>query len=68
MQIDSIKHKALRQFAQTGKPKGLPGALIGREGVEMDVFTPLKSVRSRRIVANLKKDGADLVFVLNRHP
>lgn len=30
MQIDSIRHKALRQFAETGKAKGLPGALIGR--------------------------------------
>jgi len=30
VQIDSIRHKALRQFAETGKAKGLPGALIGR--------------------------------------
>ena len=30
MQIDSIRHKALRTFAETGKPKGLPGNLIGR--------------------------------------
>lgn len=30
MEIDSIRHKALRQFAETGKAKGLPGALVGR--------------------------------------
>ncbi|TFW14004.1 plasmid maintenance system killer [Brevundimonas intermedia] len=30
MQIESIRHKALRQFAETGRAKGLPGALIGR--------------------------------------
>jgi proteic killer suppression protein len=28
--IESIKHKALRTFAETGKPKGLPGNLVGR--------------------------------------
>ena len=30
MDIESIKHKALRNFAETGKPKGLPGNLIDR--------------------------------------
>lgn len=30
MEIESIKHKALRSFAETGKPKGLPGNLVGR--------------------------------------
>lgn len=30
MEIGSIRHKALRQFAETGKAKGLPGALVGR--------------------------------------
>ncbi len=28
--IESIRHKALRNFAETGKAKGLPGNLIGR--------------------------------------
>jgi proteic killer suppression protein len=28
--IESIRHKALRSFAETGKAKGLPGNLIGR--------------------------------------
>lgn len=27
MQIESIRHKALRGFVETGKPKGLPGNL-----------------------------------------
>lgn len=30
MQIESIRHKALRQFAETGSARGLPAALIGR--------------------------------------
>lgn len=30
MEIESIKHKALRQFAETGKSKGLPGNLVGK--------------------------------------
>jgi proteic killer suppression protein len=30
MDIESISNKALRNFAETGKTKGLPGALIER--------------------------------------
>ena len=30
MEIESIRHKALRRFAETGKAKGLPGNLVGR--------------------------------------
>ncbi len=30
MEIESIKHKALRNFAETGRTKGLPGNLIDR--------------------------------------
>ncbi|MFZ4690044.1 MAG: type II toxin-antitoxin system RelE/ParE family toxin [Polymorphobacter sp.] len=30
MEIASIRHKALRNFAETGKTKGLPGNLVGR--------------------------------------
>lgn len=30
MEIESIRHKALRTFAETGKPKGLPGDLVER--------------------------------------
>ena len=30
VEIESIKHKALRNFAETGKPKGLPGNLMDR--------------------------------------
>ncbi len=30
MEIESIRHKALRNFAETGKAKGLPGNLVGR--------------------------------------
>jgi len=30
MEIGSIRHKALRRFVETGKPKGLPGDLTDR--------------------------------------
>ncbi len=30
VEIASIRHKALRQFAETGRSKGLPAALVGR--------------------------------------
>jgi proteic killer suppression protein len=30
VEIESIRHKALRHFAETGKAKGLPAALVGR--------------------------------------
>jgi proteic killer suppression protein len=30
VEIESISHKALRNFAETGKAKGLPGNLVGR--------------------------------------
>lgn len=30
MDIGSIRHKALRLFAETGHPKGLPGSLVER--------------------------------------
>lgn len=30
MEIESIRHKALRQFAETGRARGLPGNLVGR--------------------------------------
>ena len=30
MEIESVRHKALRAFAETGKPKGLPGNLVER--------------------------------------
>lgn len=30
MEIESISHKALRRFVETGKPRGLPGEVIDR--------------------------------------
>jgi proteic killer suppression protein len=30
MQIESIRHKALRRFAETGSPKGLPAGSVER--------------------------------------
>lgn len=30
MEIESIRHKALRGFAETGRAKGLPGNLVAR--------------------------------------
>ncbi|TCP30718.1 type II toxin-antitoxin system RelE/ParE family toxin [Sphingomonas sp. BK235] len=33
MLIESIRHKALRRFAETGKAKGLPSEVISRIGL-----------------------------------
>ncbi|PJO48106.1 type II toxin-antitoxin system RelE/ParE family toxin [Brucella pituitosa] len=30
MEIENVRHRALRKFIETGKPKGLPGDLIDR--------------------------------------
>jgi toxin HigB-1 len=30
VEIESIRHKLLRNFAETGKAKGIPGNLVGR--------------------------------------
>lgn len=30
MEIENVRHKALRLFIETGKPKGLPGDLVDR--------------------------------------
>lgn len=30
MEIESIRHKSLRNFVETGRAKGLPGNLVGR--------------------------------------
>lgn len=30
MEIETIRHKALRRFAENGRPKGLPGDLVDR--------------------------------------
>lgn len=30
MEFESIRHKALRRFVETGKPNGLPGDLVQR--------------------------------------
>lgn len=30
MQIESIRHKALRRFAETGSPQGLPAGSVDR--------------------------------------
>lgn len=30
MEFESIRHKTLRSFAETGRPKGLPGNLVDR--------------------------------------
>lgn len=30
MEIESVSHKALRRFIETGKPKGLPGDVVDR--------------------------------------
>ena len=51
MIIESIRHKALRRFAETGKPKGLPGD-AGRIGNMLAYLVAIGDVEELRIPPN----------------
>ena len=51
MIIESIRHKALRRFAETGKPKGLPGD-AGRIGNMPAYLAAIGDVEELRIPPN----------------
>lgn len=49
MEIGTIRHKALRSFAETGKAKGLPGNLVGRLRnmlAYLDVIVAIEEVKA----------------------
>ena len=52
MEIESIRHKALRSFAETGKPKGLPGNLVDRLRNMLAYLVAIEEVEELRIPPN----------------
>lgn len=52
MEIDSIRHKALRSFAETGKTRGLPGSLILRLRNMLAYLDAVASVDEIRVPPN----------------
>lgn len=52
MDIESITHKALRNFAETGKAKGLPGNLVGRLRNMLAYLTAIETVEELKIPPN----------------
>lgn len=52
MEIESIRHKALRNFAETGKAKGLPGNLVERLRNMLAYLAAVESVEELKITPN----------------
>lgn len=52
MEITSIRHKALRHFAETGKPKGLPGNLVDRLRKMLAYLSVIETVEELKIPPN----------------
>ncbi len=58
MEIGSIRHKALRSFAETGHAKGLPGNLVPRL---RNMLAYLSAVRSSEELTSPPNFGAHLL-------
>jgi len=52
MQIDSIRHKALRRFAETGSPKGLPAGSVDRLRNMLAYVDAIEAVEELRVPPN----------------
>ncbi|WNJ89107.1 type II toxin-antitoxin system RelE/ParE family toxin [Bosea sp. 685] len=52
MDIESIRHKALRNFAETGNAKGLPGNLVGRLRNMLAYLTAIETVEELKVPPN----------------
>ncbi|MEP7006878.1 MAG: type II toxin-antitoxin system RelE/ParE family toxin [Sphingomonas bacterium] len=52
MEIESIRHKALRSFAETGKAKGLSGNLVGRLRNMLAYLTAIETVEELKAPPN----------------
>lgn len=52
MEIESIWHKALRAFAETGKAKGLSGDLIGRLRNMLAWLSAVEAVEELKVPPN----------------
>jgi proteic killer suppression protein len=52
MQIDSIRHKALRRFAETGASKGLPAGSVDRLRNMLTYLTAMDAEEELRVPPN----------------
>jgi toxin HigB-1 len=52
VEIDSIRHKALRRFAETGDPRGLPGNLVERLRRMLAYLAAIETVDELRLPPN----------------
>jgi proteic killer suppression protein len=52
MVIDSIRHKALRAFAETGRAKGLPGNLVDRLRHMLAYIAAMEAVDELAVLPN----------------
>jgi len=52
MEIESIRHKALRIFAETGKTRGLPGNLVGRLRNMLAYLTAIETAEELKVPPN----------------
>lgn len=58
MEIATVKHKALRQFAETGKAKGLPGNVVDRLRNMLAYLTAIEAAMELQVPPNF---GAHLL-------
>lgn len=58
MQIESIRHKALRRFAETGQPKGLPADSVDRLRRMLAYIDAIETAEELRVPPNF---GAHLL-------
>ena len=52
MQIQSIRHKALRRFAETGSPKGLPAGSVDRLRNMLAYIDAIETAEELRVPPN----------------
>ena len=52
MQIESIRHKTLRRFAETGSPKGLPAGSVDRLRRMLAYIDAIEAVEELRVPPN----------------
>ena len=54
MQIDSIRHKALRRFAESGSPKGLPSDSVARLRNMLGYLAAIEAEEELRVPPNFR--------------
>ena len=64
MQIGSIRHKALRRFAETGSSKGLPSGSVDRLRRMLAYIDAIEAVEELRVPPNFGAEAHVPVFGL----